>query len=112
MLRVAEAKLDADALFTAMGMDSLIGLELRNRIEAALGIVVPATILWTYTNIVRLSDYLAGEIGPRAAAAPAPARSAEAPIDATAEAVTRMDDDSLMAFVDSLIERANDDVTP
>jgi hypothetical protein len=40
-------------------MDSVMGLELRNRLVAALGLVIPATVLWTYPTIEALAAYLA-----------------------------------------------------
>jgi len=58
VLRIPEDKLDVDAPLTSLGMDSLMGLELRNRIEAALGITVPATLLWTYPTVAALSRHL------------------------------------------------------
>ena len=33
--------------------------ELRNRLEAALGIRVPATLVWTYPTVAALSEHLA-----------------------------------------------------
>jgi acyl carrier protein len=62
VLRMPEDKLEVEVSLTSLGMDSLMGLELRNRIEAALGITVPVTLLWTYPTIAALSRHLAGEV--------------------------------------------------
>jgi acyl transferase domain-containing protein/acyl carrier protein len=67
VLRVPEAKLGLEAPLSSVGMDSLMGLELRNRIETTLGIRMPAALLWTYPTLVALSGHLAtkiGELGP------------------------------------------------
>jgi NADPH:quinone reductase-like Zn-dependent oxidoreductase/acyl carrier protein len=69
VLRIPEGKVDVKAPLTSLGMDSLMGLELRNRIEASLGVTVPATLLWTYPTVTALSLHLAG--GPPKEAAPA-----------------------------------------
>jgi acyl carrier protein len=63
VLRLSEDRLDADVPFSDLGMDSLMGLELRNRIEGALGIIVPATLLWTYPTGTALAEYLGGVLG-------------------------------------------------
>nr|WP_233261551.1 type I polyketide synthase [Vitiosangium sp. GDMCC 1.1324] len=59
VLRIPEGKIDVAAPLSSLGMDSLMGLELRNRIEAALGIRAPASLLWTYPTVVALSGHLA-----------------------------------------------------
>ncbi|KYG03732.1 hypothetical protein BE21_50160 [Sorangium cellulosum] len=61
VLRLPEGKIEVDAPLTSLGMNSLMGLELRNRIEAMLGITVPATLLWTYPTVAALSGHLARE---------------------------------------------------
>ena len=63
VLRIAVDKLDVDAPLTSLGMDSLMGLELRNRIEAALGTRLPATALWTYPTVRSFGAHLLGVLG-------------------------------------------------
>ena len=48
--------------FAAMGMDSLMALELRNRVQRCLDRSLPATIAFDYPNVERLAAYLAQEI--------------------------------------------------
>lgn len=87
VLRIPESKLDRAAPLTSLGMDSLLGLELRNRIETVLGIQVSATLLWTYPTIAGLSAHLAAETR-----GDAPAESAP-PADATDEVEDMSQDD-------------------
>jgi polyketide synthase 12/epothilone polyketide synthase D len=68
VLRIPEDKLDVDVPLTNLGMDSLMGLELRNRIEAALGVAVPAALGWTYPTVAAMTRWLldkalAGSLG-------------------------------------------------
>ncbi len=63
VLRIPETKLDIEAPLTSLGMDSLMGLELRNRIEAILGLTIPPTLLWTYPTIATSSQHLVMQVG-------------------------------------------------
>ena len=72
VLRLAEGKLDDNAPLTSLGMDSLMSLELRNRLEAALGIKMAATLLWTYPTVSALAPFLLAELG----GGPSPVRDA------------------------------------
>jgi hypothetical protein len=47
----------------ALGLDSLTGLELRNRLEADLGMKLPATMVWNHPSVTALVPYLAGRMG-------------------------------------------------
>nr|WRX36518.1 hypothetical protein [Cystobacterineae bacterium] len=94
VLRIPESRFDGNAPLTSLGMDSLMGLELRNRIEGALGIKVPATLLWTYPTVLALSRHLAGESGETARTeAPTPPKA-----DLTAE-IEAMSQDELMMLI-------------
>jgi acyl carrier protein len=63
VLRVAAERVDVEAPLTSLGMDSLMGLELRNRIERGLGIRLAATVLWTYPTIAAVAQHLLRELG-------------------------------------------------
>ena len=64
VLRIPEQEFDVEEPLTSLGMDSLMGLELRNRIEVELGLTVAPTLLWTYPTVAALSEHLAGELHP------------------------------------------------
>ena len=46
--------------FAEMGMDSLMAVELRNRLKASLGKPLSATLTFNYPNLVALDNYLYG----------------------------------------------------
>ncbi|MEV6095419.1 type I polyketide synthase [Nocardia sp. NPDC051981] len=65
VLRMQPADLDARTPFKALGLDSLMSLEMRNRLESAFALRLSPTLLWTYGT----AETLAGAIGERLAAA-------------------------------------------
>lgn len=58
VLRLDISRIDRLSSFTSLGMDSLMSLELRNRLESSLGVRLSATLLFTYANPASLADYL------------------------------------------------------
>jgi NADPH:quinone reductase-like Zn-dependent oxidoreductase/NAD(P)-dependent dehydrogenase (short-subunit alcohol dehydrogenase family)/acyl carrier protein len=105
VLRVAEEKVELDTPLTSLGLDSLMGLELRNRVEALFGIKMPATLLWTYPTLTALSGQLAKSIaGPHDEQAAEVA--AESAADAQPDAVEIADEEELLALLDESIARA------
>jgi acyl transferase domain-containing protein/acyl carrier protein len=54
----AESVLRNDEGLFSMGLDSLMAMDLRNRIQSALGIRLSATLLFDYPDIERLVHYL------------------------------------------------------
>jgi acyl carrier protein len=59
VLRLPGQRIDTEVPLQSLGLDSLGGLELRNRLEASLGLGLPATIIWSYPTISTLGDHLA-----------------------------------------------------
>ncbi len=65
VLRLAPEKLLDDVPLRSLGLDSLMSLELRNRLEASLATRLSPTLLWKHGTLSRLTgaltDLLAGE---------------------------------------------------
>jgi malonyl CoA-acyl carrier protein transacylase len=53
---------DVEQGFFEMGMDSLLAVELKNRLEAALGVTLTSTVAFDQPSVRAMSEYLAGEV--------------------------------------------------
>jgi acyl carrier protein len=69
VLKIAPARLDPRKVLGSLGLNSLMAMELRNRLESALGRPLSATLAWNHPSVDALVLYLSGE-NP---AAPSPA---------------------------------------
>ena len=60
--RVDAAEIREDAGFFDLGMDSLMAVELRRRIEQGVGKEIPATLAMDYPRLSDVADYLLGDV--------------------------------------------------
>ena len=75
VLRLASAKIDLDAPLVALGIDSLMGIELKSRLERKLGVTIPLLQLIKGASLSELAHTLAGDISGSAPAASDKVRS-------------------------------------
>jgi phthiocerol/phenolphthiocerol synthesis type-I polyketide synthase C len=59
----SSAAIDHNAAMASLGLDSLMGLELRNRLESRVGITLPAALVWAYPTISDLAGALCERLG-------------------------------------------------
>ncbi len=60
--RVDAAEIREDAGFFDLGMDSLMAVELRRRIEQGVGKEIPVTLVMDHPRLSDVADYLLGEV--------------------------------------------------
>ncbi len=63
VLRTVPERIDRRRAFKTMGLDSLMALELRNRLEAHTGLQLSATIVWNHPTVTLLAQHLDGRLG-------------------------------------------------
>jgi acyl carrier protein len=63
-LQVPARKLDRQKGFSEMGVDSLLALEVKDRLQSALGRPLPSTLLFEYPAVDLLADFLLREVFP------------------------------------------------
>ncbi len=104
VLRLPEARIDAGQSFGTLGLDSLMAIELRNRLEAEIGLKLSATMAWNYPTVRDLRAYVLGRLSPTVEGpetepdAPRPAASA-AVEQIAADVASLTDDDALVALM-------------
>ncbi len=64
ILKLPSERIERDAPFSSLGMDSLMGLELRNRLTRSLGIDLPNTLIFAYPTLSALMDHLVERLSP------------------------------------------------
>jgi acyl carrier protein len=112
VLRIEPDRVDGAKTLGELGVDSLMNLELRNRLEAGLGLALSPTLLFTYPAIPALADHLLGRLdlpAPPAAPPAAPIAAPElAPADGGrfAEQVSRMSDQEAERLLRESLESA------
>ncbi|HEU4533743.1 MAG TPA: beta-ketoacyl reductase, partial [Polyangiaceae bacterium] len=92
VLRLPPSRVQRQKAFNTMGVDSLMALEIRNRLEASLGLTLPAILLYAHPSVAALAAHLLGQLestgpAPSAAAAAATGTAATGAAAATSAAV-------------------------
>jgi myxalamid-type polyketide synthase MxaE and MxaD len=93
VLKIAPARIDARAAFGSMGLNSLLAMELRNRLEAALGRSLSATLAFNYPTLAALVDHLAGDAGAATPTKPTLPPDGAAPPTVALEDIAQLTDD-------------------
>ena len=85
VLRMDPARIAGETPFTSLGLDSLMGLELRHRLQSTCGLRLPATAVWTFPTPQALARHLVESITGRRPTPEAPSSAPPAPSSATVD---------------------------
>jgi acyl transferase domain-containing protein len=94
VLGCSSAELSATKAFRDLGMDSLMSVELRNRLQAVVSCALNATLAFDYPDLNALADYLLGEIERSAEIAPVRPKSSGSGVADVGELAAISDDDA------------------
>ena len=100
VLKITPSRLDTRKALGSLGLNSLMAMELRNHLEAALGRPLSATLAWNHPTVDALVAHLAGDepaAAPRATV-PAPAASPGGMAERLEELTALSDDDAALAL--------------
>jgi myxalamid-type polyketide synthase MxaE and MxaD len=104
VLRRPAASIAAHQSFGSLGVDSLMALEIRNRLQMALEQPLSATLAWNYPNIESLSEYVHALFAQAIAASVTPEPALHSGVEAGAPELSLdtiaslSDDDALRAL--------------
>jgi acyl carrier protein len=62
VFRLPPHQIDVRTPLRHFGLDSLMGLEIRNRLEATLGLTFPATLVWSHPTVEGIVEHIAGRL--------------------------------------------------
>jgi NADP-dependent 3-hydroxy acid dehydrogenase YdfG/acyl carrier protein len=99
VLRMSAAELGRDTPLPALGLDSLMALELRNRLELNLGVILSATLIWGYPTIAALAPFLLDKMGLSARVTVQAESSSPEPEPAALSAVADLSEDVAAAML-------------
>jgi acyl transferase domain-containing protein/acyl carrier protein len=101
VVRMNSADLNPEVPFTALGVDSLMGIELRNRLESTTGLSLPSTAIWTYPTPSHLAEFIAQKLLQQEPSA-APSQAVEVEPGPT-DGLEDISDDELLALGEELL---------
>ncbi|MBR8639694.1 acyl carrier protein [Streptomyces tuirus] len=64
MLRLGTDRFDANTSLVTLGLDSLMAIALRNRLQRELALDIPTTVMWTHPTASALTRYLLARLHP------------------------------------------------
>jgi acyl transferase domain-containing protein/NADPH-dependent curcumin reductase CurA/acyl carrier protein len=120
VLRIEPSRVGRHEPFRALGLDSLLSLELRNRIEVALELKLSAALLWAHSTLAALATHLLEQVGlapgneapasqPQLPAAVEPQQNAvQRPAETEVEQLASLSEEKLLELMDDALASLED----
>jgi acyl carrier protein len=105
VLGLAARQVDPHRGFFDLGMDSLLSVELRRRLEGSTGLALPGTLTFKYPTVAAIAQYLAGELLSPPAAPAAGDAGPSAAANAAAVDTDDLSEDDLATLLASKLAR-------
>jgi acyl transferase domain-containing protein/acyl carrier protein len=106
VLGLAPAKLDSRQPLNRLGLDSLMAVELKNRIELDIGVLIPMVRLLQGPSLLQIAEQVAGQLTQGGDARPAPvpvAAPAAPPAQDVSAKVDEMSDEEVEAMLNNIM---------
>ncbi len=111
VLEVAASGFDTETPFTDFGVDSILAVDIVNRLNRSLGIVLRATDLFNFATIEKLIEHILSRFGEELAARAEPPRGSEAPAPAPIEAASSESEEPIAFEPERVTEPERADAT-
>ncbi len=109
VLGISAANLDPDRPLNELGLDSLMGIELKNRIEGDLALSLPARELMETPTINKLAKVALDRLIPAAASPPVPPPAPEASDEQVVAAVEQLSDEEVDSLLGQMLDEEADE---
>jgi acyl carrier protein len=100
VLKLPQDRIDRAAPLGSLGLDSLMSIELRNRLQRELGMKLSATVAWNHPSVRELAAYALTVLAGTASSEPAVVAShaaGESSVEVLASGVSELSDEQALA---------------
>lgn len=110
VLRLEPEQIDNHTPLGSLGFDSLMALELRNRLEDDFGLSLSATLIWNYQTIADLTPHLAEKMGFPLESAPEPLATPEASAESLASLLSEEESEAFASLLNEMDDLSLDEL--
>ena len=97
VLKLSPSRIPLNKPLGPLGLDSLMAIELRGKLETVLGISLSATFVWSYPTLTQMAPFIAGRID-------LPLTAEEKPVEPAPNAAPQADAQPGMESLDHLLD--------